>query len=256
MMSFASVQASSYTQNTYNNPDSRDLPEREEINQTYQLSPGARVEISGMNGYVNVETVAGSSTAEVHIVRSAYNRDDLNYRKITIEQTSAGLVVRGEKNSGHSNWYGNREVRERVMMKIPRQVEFVASGINGKATVGEIDGPAQLSGINGTVDVAQAVGYTHISGVNGRVTMTLSRLGERGVSVSGVNGGVTLRFTDELNADLDVSGVNGNVSTDMPNVTVLGKFSRQNYHAKIGAGGSPITVSGVNGHVRIERAAT
>jgi len=120
--------------------------------------------------------------------------------------------------------------------------------------VGEIDGSVRLSGINGKVDVAQAMGYSDISGINGRVKVTISQLGERGIHVSGVNGGVELSFAEDLNADLDVTGINGSVNTDVANVTVFGKLDRQNFHAKIGSGGSPIKVSGINGHVKLARA--
>jgi hypothetical protein len=69
-----------------------------------------------------------------------------------------------------------------------------------------------------------------------------------------VNGGVELFFAEDLNADLDVTGINGSVNTDVANVTIFGKLDRQNFHAKIGSGGSPIKVSGINGHVKLARA--
>jgi len=230
----------------------RDLPERDEINQTFELSSGARVEVSGINGTVDIET-SNSNSAEVHIVRSANNRADLEYHKIIIEQAPNRLVVRGEKDN-ERKWSGRgHELRQRVTMRIPRQVDLTASGINGRATVGSIDGPVKLSGINGKVDVAQARGYTDISGINGRVSVTIAGLGERGIHVSGINGGVELKFAEDLNADLDVSGVNGAVNTDVSNVTIQGKLDRSNFRAKIGSGGSPISISAVNGRVRLSR---
>ena len=230
--------------------DDRDFSERDEINQTYQLSAGARVEVRGINGAVDIETASGS-TAEVHIVRTARSREDLNYHKIIIEPTANSLVVRGEKERDHES--GEHAVRQRVTLKLPRQVDLTASGINGRTTVGEIDGPVKLSGINGRVDVAQALGYSDISGINGHVQVNIARLSERGIHVSGVNGGVELRFSEELNADLEVSGINGSVNTDVANVMVIGKISRQNFRAKIGAGGTPIVVTGINGSLKLGR---
>jgi hypothetical protein len=227
--------------------DDRDYSERDEIKQSYELSPGARVEVRGINGTVDIET--GSSAAEVHIIRSARTREELNYRRIIVEHTANSLIIRPEK----ENERGDRNVRQRVMLRLPRQVDLAVSGVNGRTNVGEIDGPVRLSGINGAVEVGQAVGYSDISGINGRVRINIARLSERGIQVSGVNGGVELRFAEDLNADLDVSGINGSVNTDMSNVTVIGKFSRQNFRAKIGAGGTPITVKGVNGSVRLSR---
>src|SRR5262249_28754195 len=123
-----------------------------------------------------------------------------------------------------------------------------------RTVVGEIEGPVHLSGINGQVTVAQAVGYSEINGINGKVSVTISRLGERGINVNGVNGGVELRFVDEVNADVDVTGINGTVHADVPNAVLQGKIDRQNFHAKIGTGGNPIKVNGINGHVRLVRA--
>jgi len=56
---------------------------------------------------------------------------------------------------------------------------------------------------------------------------------------SGINGGVEISFADDVNADLDVSGINGNVNTELSNVTIQGKMEKNNFRAKIGAGGSP-----------------
>lgn len=225
-----------------------DFPERDEMKQTYELSPGAHVEVRGINGTVDIETASGS-TAEVNIVRLARTREDLNYRKIIVEHTGNSLIVRAEK----ENERGDHSVRQRVTLRLPRQIDLNVSGVNGRTNVGEIDGPVRLSGINGAVEVEQAAGYSELSGINGRVRINITRLSDRGIQVSGINGGVELRFAEDLNADLDVSGINGSVNTDVPNVSVIGKFNRQNFRAKIGSGGTPITVKGVNGSVRLSR---
>jgi hypothetical protein len=231
--------------------DDSEFTEKDEVRQTYQLTPGATVRVSGINGPVDVETTGGS-TAEVHIVRSARNRADLEHRKVIIEHTGASLVVRGENDQERRYARGeNPQVRQRVTLRLPRQIDFTASGVNGKTTVGEVDGPVKLSGINGRVEVAQAVGYSELSGINGAVVVTIAQLGERGIRVSGINGAVELRFSDSLNADLKVTGINGSVNADMPNVVVQGTLSRNNFNARIGSGGAPINVSGVNGRVSL-----
>ena len=56
---------------------------REEIRQTYELSPGARVEISGLNGAVKIET-SDTKTAEIYIERTATSQEALDRRKIMI----------------------------------------------------------------------------------------------------------------------------------------------------------------------------
>src|SRR5260370_37571173 len=70
-----------------------DLRERDEINQTYELSPGASVEVSGINGPVEIDT-ANSTTAQVHIIRSANTQEDLAHHRITVDHSTSSLVVR------------------------------------------------------------------------------------------------------------------------------------------------------------------
>ncbi|HEY9284434.1 MAG TPA: hypothetical protein VIP46_13340 [Pyrinomonadaceae bacterium] len=228
-----------------------EFTERDEFRQTYQIAAGAPVRVSGINGRVDIETTGGS-TAEVHIVRTARTRADLEHRKVIVEQSGGGLTVRGEKESGVIDHGRRPQVRQQVTLRVPRNIDLTASGINGRTTVGEVDGPVRVSGINGRVEVGQARGYTNISGINGSVGMTITQLGERGIQISGVNGSVQLKFAETLNADLSVTGINGAVNTEgLPNVTLTGRISRNNFNARIGAGGTPINVSGVNGSVRL-----
>src|SRR5687767_13476735 len=72
----------------------QEFRERDEINQTYQLAPGARVEVSSIRGHVEI-TNSDSATAEVQIIRTARTRADLEYHKIEIDHTTNSLVVRG-----------------------------------------------------------------------------------------------------------------------------------------------------------------
>ena len=55
-----------------------DLPERDEVHESYQLSPGTQVSLSHINGQVDVHAIEGN-TAYVDIVRSAHNRADFIY---------------------------------------------------------------------------------------------------------------------------------------------------------------------------------
>ena len=227
----------------------QEFPERDEIRKSYQLLPGARVDVSVIYGPVDIET-ANTNTAEIHIVRSARSREDLSFRKIGIEQTSTGLVISGERDVSE----GPARVRHRVLLKLPRRVELSVQMINARVNVGEVDGTVRLSRINGAVEVARAVASSKISHINGSLTMMITGLREQGVRADHINGAVELRIADELNADLVVTEFNGAVSPDVANVTVLEKTPRMIFRARIGAGGIPISISDVNGSVRLSRA--
>lgn len=239
--------------------DEIDFAEREEIRQSYPLSADARVSIRGINGLVSIET-ADIKTAEVYIVRSARRREDLEYRQVKIEHGPDRLDIfvesRGERSVFFSIFSSTPEGRQRVMLKLPRQIELTANNVNGPVTVGEIAGAVRLNGINGRVKLAQASNSAVLAGINGSIEATITKLGGDGVHVNGVNGNIELRFADALNADLFVRGVNGRIDPNLPNMTMKGKSNRSNLIAQVGTGGAPVVVSGVNGNVRLTSNAT
>ena len=225
--------------------DDSDMAEREEIRQSYNLAPGARVEISTISGSVDIETTSGQM-AEVHIIRMGKTRKDFDCYKMNIEHSPGSLVIRHQQ--GREDICGTIQARQRVMLKLPRNVELKLNAISGPVTVGEIDGTVRLSGISGIVEVAQALGYSDISGISGVLSMNITRLSQRGVSISGISGRVVIRAASSLNADLSVSGINGNINNNAPNVS-LTKTGHSQYSGRVGSGGAPISVSGISGSV-------
>ena len=225
---------------------------REEIRKSYELTAGARVEVSGINGWVKIET-SDSKTADVYIERTGESQEVLNRRKITIENTSAGLTIRGEKGDGSflSRMFGSSPT-EHVTLRLPRQISLVTNGVNGSVTSEAIDGSVEVNGVNGKVEVAQAAGSATFSGINGNVSVGLNQIGKDGIDISGINGNIELRLSDGVNADLDAHGMNGNVTSDLPNV-VVDKSHHGSYSAQIGNGGNSISASGINGNIRLTR---
>jgi hypothetical protein len=231
-----------------------DAQQSKEIRESYKLQPGAEVLVVGINGKVEIAT-SDTDTAEIFIERNARNPEDLNRRQITIEHTDNSLTVRSERKGGGGFWSfltGHGNVSEHVVLKLPRKISLEAKGVNGQVNVGEVDGNVRISGVNGKVEIAQTSGFAEINGVNGALTIAVKQLGERGLRISGVNGRVELRLHDGLNADLQARGMNGGVNSEMPEVSVQ-KDSSRNYSARIGNGGAPISLNGINGGVKLTR---
>ena len=227
-----------------------DLAVSEEIRRTFQLSSDDRVNVSTIAGPVEVETTDGG-TAEVHIVRSAQTRRELDCYRTIVEQTPGGLSIRHEQFSRREGC-NNIRSRQRVQLVVPRTIELHIDTIAGDVNIGRIDGALHLDAIAGEVRVAGAR-TAEISGLAKGLTMTLARIEGRGVRVSGIVGDTVFRVTDELNADLTVSGIIGEISTDASGVR-LNRIDVSNYRVRIGAGGAPISVSGVVGNVSVRRA--
>jgi hypothetical protein len=226
------------------------------VNDSFALEPGARVEVSGINGPVDIMTT-DSSVAEIHIENNVSDARDLEYHKITVERGADHLVVRAEhKNDGgwgFLRWLIGRggsgaRVQQRVVLKVPRRVNVAARGINGEVHIGELDGAVRVAGVNGAVTVARATGRAEFAGINGGVTFAMARIEDAGVRVSGVNGNVEMRLAPDANADIRVSGLNGSVNNDLNNLTVEDE-GRSKFVAHVGEGGAPIRMSGISGNI-------
>ena len=200
-----------------------DLRERDEINQTYRLAPGAEVEVESISGHVKIET-AETDTAEVHIVRSARTREDLDCRPVRIEHTDSSLRINGNEQRRQCR---NVRVQQQVTLRLPRRISLNVQSVSGHVTAGDLDGPVRFMSISGHATVGNVrgpVNFTSISGhvrvtsaldaasftsISGHVTITLSRLGTRGLRAESISGNVELGLADDVNADLRVESISG-----------------------------------------------
>jgi hypothetical protein len=234
-----------------------DFAEREEIRRSYTLKPEADVIVSGINGRVNVET-ADTDHAEVLIVRSAKKREDLQYRKIKIDHDPSELriYIENDRRSFFSAFGQRPESRQRVILKLPRKVNFETNHVNGDVAVGEIEGGVDVRDVNGKINIAQAAGGASFRGVNGRIEATIARIARGSeIELSGVNGNTTLRFIGEVNADVEANGHNGRIESDLANFEEdKGPRRHGRYNARIGTGGPHIWIRGVNGNISLTKA--
>src|SRR3954447_21949189 len=100
---------------------------RDVTHKTFTLDTGARVEVRGINGSVEVKT-ADTDTADVQVVRTG-DADAIANNTLTIEGSSSNLVVSCENHDGGRGlWrrlWGGGNVREEVTLVLPRRVELL-----------------------------------------------------------------------------------------------------------------------------------
>ena len=227
---------------------------RQEIRQSYQLAPGASVELMNINGAIRIET-SDTNTAEVYVERLASSNEALGRRKVIIEADSNNLRIRGEKGDvGFLERLFGSNPSEKLTLKLPREIALHTKGVNGALIVAELDGPVEVRGVNGRVQIAAANG-AEFKGINGNITIGLKRLNSDGVTLGGINGNIELQLTPGINAAFDAHGINGNVVSDLSEVSI-DRSKRGTYSGQIGSGGSSvITAKGINGNIRLTRSA-
>jgi len=227
---------------------------REEIRKSFELAPGARVEVFNINGSVNIET-ADTKTADVYVERIGASAEALARRRVVVEADTNSLKIYGEKaNVGFFTRLFGSNAREKVTIKLPRQIDLLTKGVNGAVIVGDLDGSVEVRGVNGRVQIAGTKGTAAFKGINGNIVVGLKQLNSEGVTLSGINGNIELKLSHELNAYLEARGMNGRVFSEITGVSIE-KERRGTYWAQIGSGGNAINAKGINGNIRLTRAA-
>jgi hypothetical protein len=166
-----------------------------------------------------------------------------------VEHTPTRLLVRSKPERG--NFWGNREVRQRVSIKVSRDVNLVVRDVSGSVASTDVAGSADVSDISGRVTLGQVGDSCVVRDISGGVKLTIARLGDNGVQVSDVSGSVEIYFVGAVNANVSVSDVSGRVSVDLPAFTVQGRIDPDNYRGTLGSGGPKVDVFDVSGRVRL-----
>ncbi len=187
----------------------RDFTERDETNQTFQLAPGARVEVSSIRGPVEI-TTGDAATAQVKIIRTARSRADLEYHKIEVQQTGNSLVVRGVQESDRRQ-RDNVQVNHHVILQLPRRIDLTINSISGGIKVGDVDGQTNLSSISGSGELGDVGGKLDANSISG--SLHVGNVGAD-VRVNSVSGSLNL---GNVGADVRVNSVSGNVGLDQVN---------------------------------------
>lgn len=221
---------------------SGDLPVRNEINRQYELAPNTSVELSTIAGPVEIETISGQS-AEIKIVNSAETQADLNCLDTPIEQTPTKLVIRDK------SLCNIVRVRQRVILKLPRNVNLYLESIAGQVRIGPTEGMVRLNSIAGHVS-AGPLQAAEMSSLASGLSVQINQITERGVNLSSIVGGIELSLSDRLNAQFVANSIIGNVISDHPGIK-LSTEGRSDFEAQIGSGGPRITISSVRGGIRL-----
>jgi hypothetical protein len=255
-------------------------PVGEEFRQTYRLAPGARLEVRGVaNGNFLILPSDGDS-AEVHIVRTVRGAAGLACERLVVEQTGAGLTLRGDGGGACSG--PTASLSQNVVLRVPRNVDVSLSDIQGPVILGEVEGrgpnfvkgpggekfaqpdarpyvvgrgfggSVRINKIKGPVRLVQGAGDSEVSDVAGPLAVSVRGLGGKGLDVKGIGGIVELTLSEDLNAELEVKAIKGQVLKGTRDGGVEGT-GRAELRERVGSGGATISVSRVEGDVLIRR---
>ena len=209
---------------------------------TFDLAPGSTVEISRIAGPVEIKTTHGSR-AEVEVFREAPTHEDLQCGAVVMEQTATRLRIRSEDRCEIVH------IIEHVTLSVPADADLSLKSIAGQVRIGSTNGMVSLDSIAGHVEVVD-LREAKMSSLAKGLDMTVSALGDRGITVSTVTGAIDLGVRVGVNATLVVRGMSGRFQNDLAGTEPSGDVG-QDHRAVLGSGSGKIEIDRVAGNLRI-----
>jgi bifunctional DNA-binding transcriptional regulator/antitoxin component of YhaV-PrlF toxin-antitoxin module len=225
-----------------------------EWRKTYELQPGGRVEITNVNGKIEVEPAAGN-TLEVVAVKSAKGASDEAAKealsRIEIQDSASPGDVRIETKMQRSgSLFGGASLQVEYTVRVPAGADVKFSTVNGGIEVSGLKGKINLETTNGGIRARDIAGAIDASTTNGGVEVDLAQLAEPGVKLGCTNGGIRLRLPPDAKATISARVTNGGIDTSGLQVDAS-ETSRRRLEGRINGGGTRVDIEGTNGGIRI-----
>lgn len=230
--------------------------ETAEWRKTYDVQPGARIEISNVNGKIDVEPSTGRTVqvvaqksaraASVEAAKEALGRIDI------VENASPDHVRIETRIQGQSGGLFNRSSQEvHYVVKVPAALEVRFTTVNGGIELTGLKGRITAETTNGGIKAHDVAGAIDASTTNGGIEVELSQVAESGVKLGCTNGGIELTLPEDARATISARITNGGINTEGLKIETTGESTRRRLDGRINGGGPKIDLEGTNGGIRI-----
>jgi len=235
-----------------------DLRQKETVEwrKNYDLQPGGQLEISNVNGKIEVQPGTGNSVevvaeksaraGSVEAAREAIGRIEIQEK---VSPTNVRIETKTQRGSGGFFGGWNQEVR--YMVKVPPSLEVRLTTVNGGIEISGLKGRVVAEATNGGVKAHDISGAIDASTTNGGVEVDLADVADSGVKLGCTNGGIRLRLPASAKATISARITNGGIATEGISVETSGEASRRRLEGRLNGGGPRIELEGTNGGIRI-----
>lgn len=217
------------------------------INESRDVDPGARIEISNVRGSVTV-SVWDQDKVQVSGTLGSGSKG------LSIEGSSSNLEIKvqGPEQSGWFNWGSSSRMEDTILdVRLPRTIELTVETVSADITVTGIEGrlldtssvsgkirldstarELEVGSISGTIEISGSGDRAHVDTVSGDIDLRSSHREMKLETVSGnilaaagsyrefsgssVSGDIALRGTPAADARMDAETMSGDVSVTLP----------------------------------------
>jgi len=253
----------------------------EEFHQTYTVEADTEVEVSNVNGIINISAWDEDYVDVRALKRTREDKDELDL--VTIEVNTNDIMEiktvvqkRTEEDSFFSRIFGeiyrrSPKVTVDYTIKLPESVILSrASTTNGDIEVYGTHGDSYVKTTNGSITVEGTDGLIDAKSTNGSITITNGALTKNarttngnieasisnnfvdGTGISTTNGSIDLYLSPDINADIELRTVNGKISAGGFRM-VVDTISKREFVGTLGSGGKRITARTINGSISLNK---
>ena len=224
-----------------------------EWRKTYQLDPGGRVEISNVNGRIQVTPSDGN---QVEIVAEKKGRGPSEAAAkeaadaVEIKETISASSVRVETNSPRTGGMFGRSAEVTYTVRVPAGADVKFTTVNGGIALSRLTGRINAETTNGGITARDVGGPIEATTTNGGVDVELTRVAKGGVTLGCTNGGIKLRLPADAAATISARITNGGIDADGLQLDTSAS-TRRSLDARMNGGGPSIRIEGTNGGIKI-----
>jgi DUF4097 and DUF4098 domain-containing protein YvlB len=171
-------------------------------------------------------------------------------KETSITEAVTPTRVTIQTSTGKGFQFGRRSINVEYHVIVPAGLQITVKTENGGIGLHDADGTFAASTTNGGIRATNLSGQVAAHVVNGGIVVDFAHVGGP-TTLDTVNGGIRVNLPTDANVDVEASAVNGGVSSDAALNLAGVEKSRQRMTGKLNAGGTKITVSTVNGGVRL-----
>jgi hypothetical protein len=229
--------------------------ETTEWRKTYQLAPDGRLEISNVNGKIDVQPGDGN-TVEIVALKKAKGpspeaaKAALERITITEEASPAHIRIDTKMSRGEGGLFSGGSLSVEYRVKVPAGAEAKFTTVNGGIDLSGLKGRVEADTTNGGVHARELAGQIQASTTNGGLDIDLVRVPDGGVKLDCTNGGIKLRLPRDARATISARITNGGIHAgDLPIETT--ESTRRRLDGRLNGGGPRIDIEGTNGGITL-----
>jgi hypothetical protein len=211
-----------------------------------------RLNLTGINGSMKIQAVAGLSTIKVtgkRIVKSDTDADaeeHLADLQVVVSQSNDQLTVKTDQpRENHGRDYiVNYEIT------VPANWDVVLTNVNGELTIDSLTGDIVIGLVNGSIKIKDHTGNISIGLTNGDIQAKTILPLNGTCQITTVNGEIGLNIPTATSATFSAKLTNGNISVN--NLSLKNtNITRFQTNGTLGNGEGKIDLTTVNGTIQV-----